>query len=92
MEFMCLGRKDVIVINGGTNDIGNNNSKRNVILVVMTQLMQKYNNTNIIVVNIPHRHDLAKDSRTNFEIQAFNPQTKQIRKVIQACYIGWNGL
>ena len=24
------------------------------------------------MVNIPQRHDLAKDSKTNFEIQAFN--------------------
>jgi len=26
MEFMSLGRKDVIVINGGTNDTGNNST------------------------------------------------------------------
>jgi hypothetical protein len=60
MEFICLGRKDVVVINGGTNDIGNNSTKRNRTLV-MSQFMQKYSNTNIVVVNIPHRHDLAKD-------------------------------
>ena len=79
MEFMCLGRKDVIVINVGTNDIGSNNTKRNGILVMMTQFMQKYN-TNIIVVNIPYRHDLAKDSRTNLEIQAFNAKLSKITK------------
>ena len=32
----------------------------NGVLVQVTQLMQKYNNTNIIVVNIPHRYDLDK--------------------------------
>jgi len=42
--------------------------------------MQKYNNNNIIVVNIPHRHDLAKDSRTNLEIQAFNAQLSKTAK------------
>jgi lysophospholipase L1-like esterase len=78
MEFMSLGRKDVIVINGGSNDIVNNNTKRNGILVMITQFMQKYNNTNIIVVNIPHRHDLAKASRANFEIQAFNAKLSKI--------------
>jgi hypothetical protein len=41
MEFMSLGRKDVIVINGGSNDIGSNNTKRNGILVMMAQFMQK---------------------------------------------------
>ena len=59
MEFLSLGRKDVLVINGGSDDTGNNNTKRNGILVMMTPFMQKYNNTNIIFVNIPHRHDLA---------------------------------
>jgi lysophospholipase L1-like esterase len=76
---MSLGRKDVIVVNGGLNDIGNNNTKRNGILVMMTQFMQKYN-TNIIVVNIPYRHNLAKDSKANFEIQAFNAKVSKIAK------------
>ena len=78
MEFECLGRKDVIVINGGTNDIDNNGTKINGVSVMMTQFMQKYNNTNIIVANISHRHDLAKDSRTNLEIQAFNAKQSKI--------------
>jgi lysophospholipase L1-like esterase len=91
MELMILGRKDVIVINGGLNGIGNNYTKRNEILVMMTQFMQKYNNTNIIVVNIPHRHDLAKGSRANFEIQAFNAKLSKIA-VIQAFCISCNGL
>jgi hypothetical protein len=42
MEFKCLGRKDVIVINGGTNDIDNNSTERNRVSVMMTQFMQKY--------------------------------------------------
>jgi len=46
---------------------------------MMTQFMQKYN-TNIIVVNIPYRHDLAKDSRANFEIKAFNAKLSKIAK------------
>ena len=71
MEFMSLGRKDAFVMNEGTNDTGNNGTKRNETSVMTTQFMQKYNNTNIIFVNIPQRHDLAKDSRTNVEIQAF---------------------
>jgi lysophospholipase L1-like esterase len=80
MEFKCQGRKDVIVINGGTNDVDNNSTKRNGVSVMMTQFMQKYDNTNIIVVNIPHRYDLAKDSRTNLEIQAFNAKLSNFAK------------
>jgi hypothetical protein len=80
MEFSSLGRKDVLVINGGSDDTGNNNTKRNGILVMMTQFMQKYSNTNIIDVNIPHRHDLTKDSRANFEIQAFSAKVSKTAK------------
>ena len=44
----------------------------------MTQFMQKYNTTNIVFVNILQRHDLAEDSRTNLEIQAFNAKLSKI--------------
>jgi len=54
-EFKCSGRKDVIVINGGANCIGSKRNQINRALTKVTQFMQKYNNTNIIVVNIPHR-------------------------------------
>ena len=47
-----LGKNDVIVINGGGNDIGSKRNQTNSVLVKMTQFMQKYNNTNITAVNI----------------------------------------
>jgi hypothetical protein len=65
-----LGKKDVIIINGDSNNIGNK-ANRNGIIVRVTQFIQNHNNTNVIVLNIPYRHDLAKDSRPNLEIQAF---------------------
>ena len=81
-ELLNLGKKDVIVINGGSNDI-DNNANRNGILVRMTQFIQNHNNTNIIVLNIPHRHDLAMDSRPNLEIQTFNTKLAKITKKLQ---------
>jgi len=44
----------------------------------MAHFMQKYNNTNIVVVNIPHRHDLMKLNKTNLNIQAYNSKLKNI--------------
>lgn len=38
----------------------------------MTCFVQKYNNTNIIVVKIPHRYDLDTTLVVNSEIHAFN--------------------
>jgi hypothetical protein len=47
---------------------------------MMTKFMLKYNNTNIILVTIPHRYDLAKDSDFNLEIQAINDKLSKIAK------------
>ena len=80
-DFKCLRRKDVIVINGGTNDIDNNSSKESGVPVKMTQFMQRYNNNNIIAVNIPHRYDLDKDPMTNSGIQAYNSRRIKIGKI-----------
>jgi hypothetical protein len=62
MEFKRLGKKDIIVVNGETNDLNNNGEKRKSALVHKLQFAQKYVNTNIIMVSIPPRHDIAMDS------------------------------
>ena len=65
-----LGKSDVIIINGGTNHIDNGNVKDNAILFPMVHFIQKYRNTNIVIVNTPHRHDLMKLDKINLRIQA----------------------
>jgi len=81
-EFKCLGKKDVIVVNGGTNDLDNNTEKTKTALVHMLQFAQKYTNTNIITVNIPLRHDLAMNSEINLEIQDFNNKLSKSSKLL----------
>ena len=80
MEFKSLGRKDVIVINGGSNDIDNNNAERIGVLEMMTRFIQKYKNTYMIVVDIPLRHDLAMDSKISLAVQAFNAKLNEVIK------------
>ena len=46
----------------------------------MACFAQKYNNTNIIIVNIPHRHDLDRTSVINTEIRAFNRLILKVAK------------
>ena len=43
--------------------------------------MQKHNNSNIVVVNIPHRYDMDRNSVTNLEIQAVNRKLNKMAKV-----------
>ena len=46
----------------------------------MVCFAQKYNNTNIIIVNIYHRHDLDRTSEINTEIRAFNRLILKVAK------------
>jgi hypothetical protein len=55
----------------------------NEVLAKMTQFMQTYNNTNIVIVCIPYRYDLYKDSMTNLAIQKFNNKLKKIPKLFR---------
>jgi 23S rRNA pseudoU1915 N3-methylase RlmH len=82
-DFECLGKKNVIVLNGGANDIDTHSNNMKGALVQMTQFMQKYNNTNIIEANIPHRHEPDKAAMAILDIQAFNRKLNKITKSLR---------
>ena len=79
-DLKCLGKKYVIVVKGVANDIGSKRNQANKVLVKMTQFVQKHNNSNITVVNIPHRYDMDMNSVTNLEIQAVNRKLNKMAK------------
>ena len=80
LELKSIGKKDVIVINGGSNDIDNNSAKRIGLLNMITWFIQKYKNTYLMVVNIPLTRDLAMDSKISLAIQAFNAKLNKVIK------------
>jgi hypothetical protein len=82
-DLKCLGKSDVIVINVGSKDIDKPTVKDNGILISMVHFIQKYNNTNIVIINIPHRHDLTNRAKTNLCIQAYNYKLKNILKAFK---------
>ena len=45
MELRCLGMKDLIVVNGGSNDLANNSGKGKSALLHLLKFVQKYANT-----------------------------------------------
>jgi lysophospholipase L1-like esterase len=73
-DFKRLGKSGVIIINRGANDISSMRTQTISAVGKMTCFVQKYNNTNIIIVNIPHRYYLDRTSVVNSEIHAFNRQ------------------
>jgi hypothetical protein len=80
-DFKCLGKSDVIIISGGANDVSSMRTQTISAVGKMTRFVQKYSNTNIIIVNTPHRHDLDRTSVVNSQIHAFN---RQLFKVVKA--------
>jgi len=52
-DLKCLGMQDVIVLNGGSNDIGSNRNQIHKVLVQMKQFIQENTHSNIMIVNIP---------------------------------------
>jgi lysophospholipase L1-like esterase len=57
MTLKCLVTQDVIVVKGGTNDIDSKRNQTHRVLAHMTQFIQENVHSNIIIVNIPPRHD-----------------------------------
>jgi hypothetical protein len=65
-----LTKKDIVVLWGGSNDVAKNNSV--VGMKHILDLVINSSHTNVILMNVPHRHDLIKDSCVNREVEAFN--------------------
>jgi hypothetical protein len=76
LNYRHLTKKDVIVVQGGSNDVYRNNSKS--ALTQFVKFCEDLNTVNIIILDIPHRYDLIETSCVNREIQAFN---RKLRKV-----------
>jgi hypothetical protein len=73
-DTKTLKKTDVRVIWGGTNDIGKNETSAGV--RAMYDLVKSLKHTNVIVINVPHRHDLSPSSCVNSEVQVFNRRMK----------------
>ena len=58
MEFKCLGSKDLIVVNGGSNDLANNHKEDKSALSCLLKFAQNYANTNVLMLNVPVRQTI----------------------------------
>jgi hypothetical protein len=71
-DMEALTKKDFLIICSGTSDIDRNSSKnalKNIINVI-----KNINQTNIIIVNVPHRYDVTVHPHINSSIKFFNSQ------------------
>ena len=63
---------------GGVNNKSKNESIKG--FKSVTQFVQNRRNTNVIIMNAPHRYDLEESSCVNKEIKVFNRKAKKIMK------------
>jgi hypothetical protein len=69
---------DVIVVCGGTLDVGGNEST--IGLWHLTHFVKNNNNTNIILLDVPHRYDLDVTFCVNKEVTVFNRMLQKVMK------------
>ena len=63
-------KEDIIIFLGGTNDISRNEAKKG--LRVLEDFIQQTVNTNLILLDAPHRYDLSSKSCVNTEVKLYN--------------------
>ena len=63
-ELKSLKDGDIVILWGGSNDIGKNNT--NEPLNLLMEFVTKHKELNIVIVNSPHRYDLVPTSCVNF--------------------------
>jgi hypothetical protein len=60
-DLKTLTKRDVHLVWGGTDDVGRN--KTNMGIHALNDFVSSHEHTNIIVLNVSHRHDLAPNLR-----------------------------
>jgi hypothetical protein len=75
-----LGNKDAVIIWGAANDISKNEVNNG--LKHLKNFVNSRQNTNIIVLTAPHRHDLQETSCVDKEVEMFNRKLHKIIKTV----------
>lgn len=70
-----------IILCGGSNDFGNNNSK--VGLRNISHIVKNNKHTNFVLMGVSHRFDLPDTSCVNKEVGSFNNKLTKIVKLLK---------
>ena len=69
-----LTKRDVVVVWGGTRDVGRNETKKG--LHQMKNFVSYHYQTNVIVMSVPCRYDLDPNSYVNYEVKVYTRKKK----------------
>jgi hypothetical protein len=71
-----MGKKDIAVFIGGTNDVSCNETTS--LIRSLKRRLQDTRHTNVLVFNVPHRHDLPSWSCVNKEVKRANEMIDKV--------------
>jgi hypothetical protein len=80
-EIKDLTHTDLVIICYGSNDYERNEFPRT--LTNISNFLQENNHTNILVMNVPFRHDLLNGNSVNYSIISLNRKIKRVTKAFQ---------
>jgi len=78
-ELKSLKCEDLVIVWGGANDIGKNNTKE--ALKLLLDFVIEHKDLKVVVLNSSHRHDLLPHSCINLEVKKFNRKLNKIMKL-----------
>jgi len=78
-DIQQLSKKDVVVVWGGLKDLGKNETEQSINWI--QSFVETSKRTNTIQMEVPHRHDLIKDSCVNKKVDKFNTIIRKHIKV-----------
>jgi lysophospholipase L1-like esterase len=77
-EVKGLSKRDIVIICGGANDIGRNDTSS--ALHQIMDFVANNKHTNIALITAPPRHDLIQSSCVNDAVNCFNRKLKKLIK------------
>jgi hypothetical protein len=75
-DIKDFSKKDLEIVWGGTKDVSRNETNKG--LIQIRNFVNKNTHTNVLVMNLPHRHDLEQKSCVNDEVKRFNRNLKKL--------------
>ena len=77
-EITHMTKRDVVIVCGGANNINKIESIKGLKSVI--QFVQNRSNTNVIIMNAPHKYDLEETSCVNEGIKVYNRKLYNIMR------------
>jgi len=78
-EIKQLSKHDVVVVWEGSKEVGRNESKQGNNMI--QKIVETNKHTNIILMEVHHRHDLMQETCVNNELEKYNSRMRKYMKI-----------